>query len=92
LPLPQRWWFSPRWPSSPGAKIQTPSLGLLLFIAVPVVFVSGLVLVPIGVWRQHRRIAQQKAIDEWDRCHTDTLKMEDGRTINEDCERCHAMA
>jgi hypothetical protein len=25
------------------------------------------------------------------RCHTDTLKAKDGTTINQDCERCHAM-
>jgi hypothetical protein len=46
-------------------QIQNPYLGLLVFIAVPAVFVFGIVLVPIGVWRQHRRIAQQKAADEW---------------------------
>lgn len=48
-----------------GGQIQNPYLGLLLFIAVPSVFVLGILLVPIGVWRQHRRIAQQKAVDEW---------------------------
>jgi hypothetical protein len=48
-----------------GGQIQNPYLGLLLFIAIPAVFVLGILLVPIGVWRQHRRIAQAKAVDEW---------------------------
>ena len=48
-----------------GGQIQNPYLGLLLFIAVPAVFVFGILLMPLGVWRQHRRIAQQKAVDEW---------------------------
>lgn len=48
-----------------GGQLQNPYLGLLLFIAVPAVVVFGLLLIPIGVWRQHRRIAQHKAVDEW---------------------------
>ena len=48
-----------------GGQIDNPYLGLLLFIAVPAVFLFGLVLVPIGVWRQHRRIAAGRATDEW---------------------------
>jgi hypothetical protein len=48
-----------------GGYLQNPYVGLLLFIAVPAVVVFGLLLMPIGIWRQHRRIAQQKAVDEW---------------------------
>lgn len=48
-----------------GGQLQNPYVGLLLFIAVPAVVVFGLLLVPVGVWRQHRRVAQQKAVDEW---------------------------
>ena len=38
-------------------QIRNPYFGLLLFIAVPAVFVVGLVLIPIGVWRQHKHPA-----------------------------------
>jgi hypothetical protein len=48
-----------------SGQIQNPYLGLVLFIAVPAVLVFGLLLMPVGVWRQHRRIAQQRAVDEW---------------------------
>jgi len=48
-----------------GGQLQNPYLGLLLFVAVPVVFVFGLVLIPIGAWRQHRRVASGRAAAEW---------------------------
>jgi len=48
-----------------GGQIDNPYLGLLLFIAVPAVFLFGLLLVPVGVWRQHRRIAAGRATGEW---------------------------
>jgi nitrate/TMAO reductase-like tetraheme cytochrome c subunit len=44
-------------------QIRNPYFGLLLFVAVPAVFILGLVLIPIGVWRQHRKPAGEAA--EW---------------------------
>jgi hypothetical protein len=44
-----------------AGQIRNPYFGLLLFIAVPAVFVIGLVLIPIGIWRQHKR----PATTEW---------------------------
>lgn len=48
-----------------GGQIQNPYFGLLLFIAVPSVFGFGLLLIPVGVWRQRKRVREQKAVDEW---------------------------
>ena len=33
-------------------QIRNPYPGLLFFVAVPFVFVLGLLLIPIGIWRQ----------------------------------------
>src|SRR5687768_4998509 len=46
-------------------QITNPYFGLLLFVAIPVVFVLGLILIPIGIWRQRRRIAAGRVVDEW---------------------------
>ena len=46
-------------------QLTNPYAGLLVFIAVPIVFVVGLLLIPIGIWRQHRRVAAGYAEDEW---------------------------
>lgn len=35
-------------------QIRNPYFGLLLFVAVPAVFVMGLLMIPIGIWRQRR--------------------------------------
>ena len=48
-----------------GGQLRNPYLGLLLFVAVPAVFVFGLILIPIGVWRQRRRIAAGRASADW---------------------------
>lgn len=48
-----------------SGQITNPYFGLLLFIAVPAVFVVGLLLIPIGVWRQHRRVRAGRALEEW---------------------------
>ena len=40
--------------------IQNAYFGLVLFIAVPAILVLGLLLIPIGVWRQHRRWGEDK--------------------------------
>src|SRR5829696_4824543 len=45
-----------------GGQLTNPYIGLLLFVAVPAVFVLGLLLIPIGAWRHRRRLAQ--GIDE----------------------------
>jgi hypothetical protein len=37
--------------------VENPYIGLLVFIAIPIVFFLGLVLIPIGVWMGKRRIA-----------------------------------
>jgi len=44
-----------------------PYLGLLLFVAIPVVFVAGLVLIPIGLLRERRRarLRPASASDDW---------------------------
>ena len=48
-----------------GGQITNPYFGLLLFVAVPAVFVLGLLLIPIGIWRQRRQVAAGEAVDEW---------------------------
>lgn len=48
-----------------GGQLQNPYLGLLLFVAVPAVFLVGMLLVPLGAWRQRRRVAAGKVTDEW---------------------------
>jgi hypothetical protein len=37
-----------------AGQLRNPYIGLLIFIAVPAVFVFGLLLIPIGIWRQRR--------------------------------------
>jgi hypothetical protein len=46
-----------------GGQLRNPYLGLLLFVAVPAVFVFGLLLIPIGAWRQRRHGGPRD--DEW---------------------------
>jgi len=46
-------------------QLTNPYAGLLVFVAVPFVFVIGLVLIPIGIWRQLRRVAAGYALDDW---------------------------
>ncbi len=48
-----------------GGQLQNPYIGLLLFVAVPAVFIFGLVLVPVGAWRQHRRVAAGRGSADW---------------------------
>jgi hypothetical protein len=45
--------------------IRNPYFGLLLFVAIPVVFLLGLLLIPIGVWRRRRQLAARAATDDW---------------------------
>ncbi len=46
-------------------QLTNPYAGLLVFVAVPFVFVLGLLLIPIGIWRQRRRIAAGHAPDDY---------------------------
>jgi hypothetical protein len=46
-------------------QFTNPYAGLLVFVAVPVVFVLGLLLIPFGIWKQRRRIAAGQAPDDW---------------------------
>lgn len=46
-------------------QLTNPYLGLLLFIAVPAVFLLGLVLIPLGAWRHRRRLAVGGAPEDW---------------------------
>lgn len=42
-----------------------PYMGMVFFIILPALFLAGLALIPIGVWRQHRRVAAGKAELQW---------------------------
>ncbi len=48
-----------------GGQLRNPYLGLLLFVAVPAVFLVGLLLIPIGAWRQRRRVAAGHGSADW---------------------------
>jgi hypothetical protein len=48
-----------------GGQITNPYFGLVLFVAVPAVFILGLLLIPLGIWRQRRLVAAGEAVDEW---------------------------
>lgn len=42
-----------------------PYMGMVFVIILPLCFIAGLVLIPLGVWRQHRRVAAGKAELQW---------------------------
>jgi hypothetical protein len=46
-------------------QLTNPYIGLLTFIAIPGVFVFGLLLIPLGTWRQRKRIAAGEAEADW---------------------------
>ncbi len=48
-----------------GGQLRNPYLGLLLFVAVPAVFLFGLILIPIGAWRHRRRVLAGRAAPDW---------------------------
>ncbi len=48
-----------------GGQLNNPYLGLLLFVAVPAVFLIGLLLILLGMWRHQRRIEAGRASGEW---------------------------
>src|ERR1700691_601965 len=41
-----------------GRGVDNPYIGLLLFIAIPIVFFAGLVLIPIGIALAKRKVVQ----------------------------------
>jgi hypothetical protein len=54
--------------------LTNPYLGLLVFVAVPTVFVGGLVLIPLGAWLAARRQRKGMTAPEWP-----VLDLRDGR-------------
>jgi hypothetical protein len=45
---------------------ENPYAGLVVFVAVPALFVAGLLLIPVGMWLQRRRMARSPdAVQEW---------------------------
>ena len=45
--------------------IENPYIGLLVFVTVPVLFVAGLLLIPIGSWWSARRRRLHPERSEW---------------------------
>ena len=41
-----------------GRGVSNPYIGLLLFIAIPIVFFAGLILIPIGIALAKRKVAE----------------------------------
>ena len=48
-------------PANIRGHVENPYIGLLVFIAIPMVFFAGLVLIPIGIALARRRVAQHLA-------------------------------
>ena len=48
-----------------GGQLVNPYLGLLLFVAVPAIFLLGLLLVPIGMWSHRRRLERGGPAEDW---------------------------
>ena len=48
-------------PTNLRGHVENPYIGLLIFVAIPVVFFAGLILIPIGIALGKRRIASQLA-------------------------------
>ena len=44
-------------PASLRGHVQNPYIGLLLFVALPILFLAGLALIPIGIWLSRRSVA-----------------------------------
>src|SRR5580704_4565594 len=43
-------------PTNLRGRVENPYIGLLLFVAIPIVFFAGLALIPIGVFLAKRRV------------------------------------
>ena len=48
-----------------AGQLENPYVGLLSFVAVPAVFVLGLLLIPLGSWLQRRRLAKGLPAEDW---------------------------
>ena len=48
-----------------GGLLRNPYLGLLLFVAVPAVFLLGLLLIPLGIWRRRRLLNLGRLPEDW---------------------------
>ncbi len=48
-----------------GGLLDNPYLGLLLFVAVPAVFLVGLLLIPVGVWLRRRQLPPGHGPEDW---------------------------
>jgi hypothetical protein len=45
--------------------LTNPYAGLLVFVAVPLAFLAGLALIPLGAWLTARRLAREPGVAEW---------------------------
>jgi len=45
--------------------LTNPYVGLLVFVAVPALFLAGLALIPFGAWLTSRRLARRPGVAEW---------------------------
>jgi hypothetical protein len=60
--------FLSLWLLDAAGWIRNPYVGLLAFIAIPVLFVTGLVLIPLGAWLGRRRARRGlEAVPRWPR-------------------------
>ena len=48
-----------------AGQLRNPYVGLLLFVAIPAVFLLGLLLIPVGTWRRRRRLALGGQPEDW---------------------------
>jgi NapC/NirT cytochrome c family, N-terminal region len=48
-----------------AGQLRNPYVGLLLFVAIPAVFLFGLMLIPVGTWRRRRRLALGGEPEDW---------------------------
>ena len=42
-----------------------PYAGLVIFVAIPALFVVGLLLIPAGIWLHRKKLARDPSADEW---------------------------
>lgn len=44
---------------------QNPYAGLVVFVLIPAIFVAGLLLMPLGMWLQRRKLRRTGTVEEW---------------------------
>jgi hypothetical protein len=67
--------FLSLWALDAAGWIPNPYVGLLAFIAIPVLFVLGLLLIPIGAWLERRRARRGlDALPRWPRIDFNDLR------------------